>query len=51
MFFEDNKVIKRKKHERGKGILFDSGLKPAGQNPMKHNTRIVFNTIFISGDS
>ncbi len=51
MFFEDNTIIKRIKHERGKGILFDSGLKHAGQNPMKHNTRIVLNTIFISGDS
>ena len=51
MFFEDNRIIKRINHERGKGILFDSGLKHAGQNPMKHNTRIVLNTIFISGDS
>ena len=50
MFFEDNKIIKRIKHERGKGILFDSGLTHAGQNPMKHNTRIVLNTIFVSGD-
>ena len=50
MFFEDNKIIKRIKHERGKGILFDSGLTHAGQNPMNSDSRIVLNTIFVSGD-
>ena len=50
MFFEDNKIIKRIKHERGKGILFDSGLTHAGQNPMNNDSRIVLNTIFVSGD-
>ena len=50
MFFENNKIIKRIKHERGKAILFDSGLTHAGQNPMKHNSRIVLNTIFVAGD-
>jgi len=50
MFFENNKIIKRINHERGKGILFDSGLTHAGQNPMKNNLRIVMNTIFVSGD-
>ena len=46
MFFENNKIKERVSHERGKAILFDSNLLHAGQNPMKHNTRIVLNTIF-----
>ena len=50
MFFEDNKIVKKIKHERGKGILFDSGLTHAGQNPMNNDSRIVLNTIFVSGD-
>ena len=49
-FFKDNKIDKRVKHEKGKGLLFDSSLLHAGQNPMKHNLRIVLNTIFLSGD-
>ena len=50
MFFENNKIIKRINHKRGKAILFDSSLTHAGQNPMKHDSRIVLNTIFVAGD-
>ena len=49
-FFKNNKIDKRIKYEKGKGILFDSNLLHAGQNPIKHNMRLVLNTIFISGD-
>ena len=50
MFFENNKIIKRVNHEKGKAILFDSGRTHAGQNPMKNDSRIVLNTIFVSGE-
>lgn len=46
VFFKDNAVDKRVKFEKGKGILFNSDLLHAGQNPMKHNSRLVLTTVF-----
>jgi len=46
VFFKDNTVNKRVKFETGNGILFNSDLLHAGQNPMKHNSRLVLTTVF-----